>query len=66
MYSPGVSTLRVGIYFPGRNVLLFGMIKTKIPGPSINSPGASTLREGIYFTSKHVFSGKTCTLFWYD
>ena len=71
MYSPGASTLRVGIYFPGRHVLLFGMIKTKNPGPSINSPGASTLLVGIYFPGSHVlffgmikkkFQAPACTL----
>ena len=66
MYSPGASTLRVGIYFTGKHVLIFGTIKAKIPGPSMYSPGASTLRVGIYSTSRHVFSGNTCTLFWYD
>ena len=30
MYSPGASTLRVGIYFKGKHVLIFGMIKKKI------------------------------------
>ena len=54
MNSPGVSTLPVAIYFTGRHVLIFGMIKTKIPGPSMYSPGASTLRVGIYFPGSHV------------
>ena len=60
MYSPGAYTLRAGIYFPGSHVLLFGMIKTKNPGPSINSPSASTLRKaftlrvGMYFPGRHV------------
>ena len=38
MYSPGASTLKVGIYFKGKHVLIFGMIKKKSQAP------ASTLR----------------------
>ena len=55
MYSPGACPRRagiyfhVGIYFPARHALLFAMIKTKIPGPSMYSPGACTHRVGIYF-----------------
>ena len=54
MYSPGASTLRVGIYFPGSHVLLFDMIKKKILAPSMFSPGACSLRAGIYFPGSRV------------
>ena len=52
MYSPSDCALRVGIYFTGNHVLLFGMIKN--PGPSMYSPSACALREGIYFTGRRV------------
>ena len=59
MYSTGACTrwvgiyFHLGIYFPCRHVLLFGVIKTKIPGPSIYSPGACPRRVGIYLPCRH-------------
>ena len=52
MYPPGTCALRVGIYFTGMHVLLFGMIK-KFLAPACTLR-ALVLSGGIYFTGRHV------------
>ena len=75
MYSPGACTLRVGIYFPGRHVLLFVMIKkSQALTCTLRALGLAgqvfTFRVGIYFPGRHVllfgminkFQAPACTL----
>ena len=53
MYSSGACTLREGIYFTGRHVLLLGMIQ-KNSWPQHVLFGCLYSPGGIYFTGRHV------------
>merc|ERR1711872_913362 len=58
MYSPGACPRRVGIYFPGGHVLLFGIIKKKFQAPACTHrvlalAGQAFTSVGIYFPARH-------------
>ena len=66
MYSPGDSTLRVGIYFKGKHVLIFGMIKKnsrpqQVLSGCFYSPSRHLLSGCFYSLGRHVLYGKAFT-----